>query len=86
MVRYEKRYNEDAKRRAAEEVKDDMKSLEDRTISKPETEGTVQKTKGVSSAATEQDLDVFLLGDLGDSDDGPGILFVLSLFPNCYVV
>lgn len=77
MVRYEKRYNEDAKRRAAEEVKDDMKSSEDGTISKPETGVIVQKTKGVSSAATDQDLDVFLLGDLGDSDDGPGILFVL---------
>ncbi|XP_074370820.1 uncharacterized protein LOC141711977 [Apium graveolens] len=68
---YEKRYNEDAKRRAAEEVKDDTKSSEDRTISNSETGGTVQKTKSVSSAATEQDLDVFLLGDLGDSDDGP---------------
>lgn len=68
---YEKRYNEDAKRRATEEVKDDLKSSEDGTISKSETGETVQKTKSVSSAATEQDLDVFLLGDLGDSDDGP---------------
>lgn len=68
---YEKRYNEDAKRRAAEEVKDDVKHSEDGTISKSETGEPVQKTKSVSSAATEQDLDVFLLGDLGDSDDGP---------------
>lgn len=67
---YEKRYNEDAKRRSAEKVKDDMKSSEVATVPKSESGETSQKSKGVSSAATEQDLDVFLLGDLGDSDDG----------------
>lgn len=79
LVRYEKRYNEDARRRSAEEVKNDMKSSEVGTLSKSETGKTVQKTKSVSSEAAEQDLDVFLLGDLGDSDDAPGILFCMIL-------
>ncbi|KAK1384194.1 BSD domain-containing protein [Heracleum sosnowskyi] len=57
---YEKRYDEDAKRRSAEKSK-------------------MTKTKSVSSAATEQDLDVFLLGDLGDSDDGQGLRFTSSV-------
>lgn len=56
-----------------------MKSSEVATVPKSESGETSQKSKGVSSAATEQDLDVFLLGDLGDSDDGQGILFCIVL-------
>ncbi|KAL1823573.1 hypothetical protein DCAR_0311495 [Daucus carota subsp. sativus] len=67
---YEKRYNEDAKRISAEKVKDDIKISEVGTVPKPESGEAIQKSKSVSSAATEQDLDVFLLGDHGDSDDG----------------
>lgn len=65
---YEKRYNEDAKQKAAEEVKD-ISTVG--TVSKTEVEGMNQKNKSTTSSATEQDLDVFLLGDLGDSDDSP---------------
>ncbi|KAK6153491.1 hypothetical protein DH2020_013130 [Rehmannia glutinosa] len=69
--RYEKRYMEDEKLKAAEKVKDTMekdipsglRSDEADEISKP-------KNKNVKSAASEQDLDVFLLGDPEDSDDG----------------
>ncbi|KAK6153488.1 hypothetical protein DH2020_013127 [Rehmannia glutinosa] len=72
---YEKRYMEDEKLKAAEKVKDTMekdipsglRSDEADEISKP-------KNKNVKSAASEQDLDVFLLGDPEDSDDGAGCL------------
>ncbi|XAR63843.1 hypothetical protein NMG60_11023960 [Bertholletia excelsa] len=68
---YEKRYMEEAKLKAAEEVKDDkMKGTSTGdTTAKNEAKGINQKTN--ASSATEQDLDVFLLGDLADSDDGP---------------
>lgn len=36
-------------------------------------EGTSHKSKNSVSSTSEQDLDVFLLGDTGDSDEGPGM-------------
>lgn len=43
---------------------------------KVEPIGKNVKSKSSNSSSTEQDLDTFLLGDLGDSDEeGPGILF-----------
>lgn len=88
MIRYEKSYNEEAKLKAAEEEKakaekekDIVKSV---AVSKPDGAEATQPLKKATSSA-EQDLDVFLLGDLGDSD-GPGIYILgkhsnLSLFP-----
>lgn len=84
MVRYEKRYNEDAKRISAEKVKDDIKISEVGTVPKPESGEAIQKSKSVSSAATEQDLDVFLLGDHGDSDDGQGNTVCIYYYINLY--
>lgn len=46
--------------------------------SKADGAGPTQPLKTATSSA-EQDLDVFLLGDLGDSDDGAGV-FAFSLF------
>lgn len=66
---------EDAKRKASEEGKDE-KTKEPPTAgvaSKAETkEQNRQNKNSGSSSNNDQDLDVFLLGDLGDSDDGAG--------------
>ena len=40
--------------------------------SKAEVKEANQQSKTSTRSSTEQDLDVFLLGDPGDSDDGPG--------------
>ena len=51
--------------------------------------GANQKSK---NATSEQDLDVFLLGDTGDSDEGPGkdlkvdAHAALSPFPLCWIL
>jgi len=50
---------------------------------KAETTGKNVKSRSSKSPSNEQDLDTFLLGDLEDSDEGPGIL--LSLFISDFV-
>ncbi|GAB4860910.1 hypothetical protein Ancab_036071 [Ancistrocladus abbreviatus] len=68
---YEKRYMEESKLKSAEQEKDD-KSKEAQTgstVSKPDAPETSRQLK-TSTSSAEQDLDVFLLGDLGDSDEG----------------
>lgn len=69
---YEKKYTEEAKLKSDEQAKDDKakESTKDVTVSNPEGAKATQPLKKATSSA-EQDLDVFLLGDLGDSDDGP---------------
>lgn len=47
---------------------------------KAEAIGGNVKSRPSNSSSTEQDLDTFLLGDLEDSDEAPGIL----LFRFCY--
>lgn len=65
--RYEKRYTDDLLKE--EEVK--VNSFKE-TTSRPDVKQATNQIKA-STSASEQDLDVFLLGDLGDSDDGgPG--------------
>ncbi|XP_071702990.1 uncharacterized protein [Rutidosis leptorrhynchoides] len=75
VIPYEKRYME-----AEEENKvSDGKVTEDsavgssttETVSKTEASEETLKTKNATKKSTDQDLDVFLLGDLGDSDEGP---------------
>ncbi|KAE9467139.1 hypothetical protein C3L33_00950, partial [Rhododendron williamsianum] len=68
---FERRYMEEAKQNSAEQAKDNK-------VNETSTGGTTSKTAAVgmnqkskTSSATEQDLDVFLLGDLGNSDDAP---------------
>lgn len=66
---------EDLKLKPTEQVKDDgaEESQNIEITSKPEAKEVNQQIK-TSSSSTEQDLDEFLLGDPGDSDDGPGRL------------
>ncbi|KAJ9568336.1 hypothetical protein OSB04_004302 [Centaurea solstitialis] len=71
---YEKRYMEEENKKSAEKVKDDgaVGTSTAETVTKPEENGATQKPKSAAaSKSTDQDLDVFLLGDLGDSDEGP---------------
>ncbi|KAK6921063.1 BSD domain, partial [Dillenia turbinata] len=67
---YEKRYMENLKLKSAEQTKDEKAkgTTEAGTSSKPDGKNASQQIKTTKSA--EQDLDVFLLGDLGDSDEG----------------
>ncbi|KAL0355316.1 UNVERIFIED_CONTAM: hypothetical protein Sradi_3978500, partial [Sesamum radiatum] len=70
---YEKRCAEDLKLKAEEKV-EDIVVKEDSSGEKSSEiadETSKQKSSNVKSAASEQDLDVFLLGDLEDGDDGP---------------
>ncbi|XP_043715701.1 uncharacterized protein LOC122664077 [Telopea speciosissima] len=68
---YEKRYMEEVKLEASEQAIDDKAKDTPPvgTTSKPDKTETHRPNK--ASSSTEQDLDVFLLGDLGSSDEGP---------------
>ncbi|KAK1272654.1 hypothetical protein QJS04_geneDACA016533 [Acorus gramineus] len=76
-IRYEKQYMEEgmlksAQRKQEDEVKENSTKG---SISKTEvTEKPETKLQNRTStpSTTEQDLDVFLLGDLGSDDEGPG--------------
>ncbi|KAJ4831946.1 hypothetical protein Tsubulata_045292 [Turnera subulata] len=67
---YEKRYMEEAQQRTAEKVKDD-KAEENQKVatSEPAAVKSNHQSKKSTSSSTEQDLDVFLLGE--ESDEGP---------------
>lgn len=67
---HEKRYMEEKLKSA--EVKDNNTKETSKVgmTSKSGVKETNLQSKTSTSSATEQDLDVFLLGDLGDSDDG----------------
>lgn len=66
---------EDVKLKAAEKIKDsELKEVSsDQTSTRTADEISKQKSN-VKSAASEKDLDAFLLGDIEDGDDGPGTL------------
>ncbi|GER38599.1 BSD domain-containing protein [Striga asiatica] len=70
---YEHCYNEHLKLKAAEIVKDiEVKEVSSgATPSKTADEGSKQRSSALKSPVSEQDLDVFLLGDMEDGDDGP---------------
>ncbi|CAA0826884.1 BSD domain-containing protein [Striga hermonthica] len=69
---YEHRYNEDLKLKATEKVKDiEVKDVSSSATPSKTDEGSKQKSSSQKSPVSEQDLDVFLLGDLDDGDDGP---------------
>ena len=74
-ISYEKQYAEEVTLKANEQSSSDrLKEASSATpVSKDEVKETKSETKG-SSSKIEQDLDVFLLGDLGSEDDGPGVL------------
>ncbi|KAL9433380.1 hypothetical protein AB3S75_028249 [Citrus x aurantiifolia] len=71
---YEKRHMENVKLKSLEQV-NDAGAKEPSTVEinpKSEAKDSNQPSKASMSSATEQDLDVFLLGE--DSDDDPGLL------------
>nr|KAJ0203288.1 hypothetical protein LSAT_V11C500237570 [Lactuca sativa] len=69
LTPYEKRHiEEEEKKKCGEKVKEDDAATE--SVSSKTEEAEKQKTKTATSKTADQDLDVFLLGDLGDSDDG----------------
>ncbi|KAF7847279.1 hypothetical protein BT93_L3127 [Corymbia citriodora subsp. variegata] len=74
---YERQYMEDVGHKASEDVRpiasEEVKEPPNAGVaSKAETKEANNPSKlSKTSTSTEQDLDVFLLGDLGDDDDGP---------------
>ena len=48
------------------------------------TSTSQEKKTAPTSSSSDQDLDVFLLGDLGDSDEGPGM--VQQFVDVCFVL
>lgn len=72
IAQYEKHYMEDAEHKAAEK----QSNTEAQNVPSGETprianDSLKQKNSNVKAAASDQELDVFLLGDLEDGDDGP---------------
>ncbi|KAG8652321.1 uncharacterized protein LOC110616489 isoform X2 [Manihot esculenta] len=69
---YEKQYMEEIKRKAEEQIKDDKSNQTAVSGQDSGSEMTEKSMKSRTSTASsaEQDLDTFLLGDLGDSDGG----------------
>ncbi|CAA2968935.1 uncharacterized protein LOC111401889 [Olea europaea var. sylvestris] len=70
---YEKGYMDEVKLKSAEKVKEaEGKEITlGETSSKATVEVSNQKSNNSKSSASELDLDIFLLGDLEDSDNGP---------------
>lgn len=64
---------EEAKLKAEEQDKEN-KAMQAATEEgqKSELKGKIIESKGSTSSLNQQDLDSFLLGDLEDSDGGPG--------------
>jgi hypothetical protein len=64
--------------KAEEEKKDSQKEASQSQASQATTaeqKDTTAPSKTSTSTNPEHDLDVFLLGDLGSDDEGPGMLF-----------
>jgi len=79
FLSYENKYMENAKLKSCEQGKDrivTMKSLNPELICNQEAQ-EMQKKDKLSNKSTEQDLDVFLLGE-GNKDDEPGTPYYLK--------
>lgn len=63
---------EEIELKSAEQGKD-TKASENPTTKASSAIEMTETNRQSKASDTEQDLDVFLLGDLGSSDDGPGI-------------
>lgn len=73
---YEKRYTEEAKLKPSEKSEENV--ARESSSTGTDNEGTTNKSKNSTSSTSEQDLDVFLLGDTGDSDEEPGTWLPLT--------
>ena len=80
-IRYEKQYMEEIKLKEAEQKNEDDTKQTSVVGGNDKEEGTEKNLSSKSSSA-EHDLDTFLLGDLEDSDGGPGIQPILL---SCYL-
>lgn len=67
---YEKRYTEEVKIKTADKENDNKPKEGTGTTATSESTDANRQSK-TSTSSAEQDLDVFLLGDLGSSDEGP---------------
>lgn len=74
---------EEAKLKAAEDIKDDKVNRNSVQNVRDEGMGNNLKGKATNSSLAEQDLDTFLSGDLDDSDGGPG-MFASSVYHMVY--
>jgi len=87
-VSYENKYMEDEKLKSSEQGNDrivTMKPLNAELICNQEAQ-EMQKKDKLSNSSTEQDLDVFLLGEGNSDDDEPGTpsYFNLSKIVICF--
>lgn len=73
VVQYEKKYIEESKLKAAlqEQKEKVQENSSPASTSKTQVPESKPQDKASKSATADHDLDVFLLGDLGDSDEGP---------------
>ncbi|KAF8399218.1 hypothetical protein HHK36_015083 [Tetracentron sinense] len=69
--KYEKQYMEEVQLKSAEQAKELKETPTIGATSKTELTETNRQSKTSTTSSAEQDLDIFLLGDLGDSDEGP---------------
>ncbi|KAJ4961021.1 hypothetical protein NE237_020931 [Protea cynaroides] len=70
---YEKRYMEEIKLEATEKAKHDEAKDSPPVGTTSQSDTTEINRLHKASSSTEQDLDAFLLGDLGSSDEGPDV-------------
>ncbi|XP_010257918.1 PREDICTED: uncharacterized protein LOC104597864 [Nelumbo nucifera] len=68
---YEKRYMEELKLKEAEQPKDNKVEETLKVGTEPRSEMVQTNQKNKTSTSTAEDLDAFLLGDLGSSDEAP---------------
>lgn len=69
---------EEIKLKSADQGKD-TEANENPTVKTSSAIEMTETKRQSKASASEQDLDVFLLGDLGSSDEGPGIWFMWLL-------
>ncbi|MCH84578.1 ribonuclease H protein, partial [Trifolium medium] len=81
---YENRYMEETKLKSSEKVKSQivMKPLEVELTSNQDVKEVNTETK-TSNSSRKQDLDAFLLGDTGSSDDEPALKFNRMRWNSC---
>lgn len=75
-ISYEKRYTEETKKKAEQKQLESVKENPN-AASATVAEAKESKLQNTSTSKTPEDLDVFLLGDLGSDEEGLGMLYFL---------
>ncbi|KAK7330258.1 hypothetical protein VNO77_24446 [Canavalia gladiata] len=93
IAHYENQYMEDAKQNSSEEVRDHKVMMEPLKVELTSNQEVLEVKKATKSSnlSTEQDLDVFLLGDRNsddddDPDDGNGGYDMTMIWTNWWIV